>query len=245
MKIGILTTLWKRHNLETAVLSYWKDRILGDEPSYLDEFEFELLAVGSEGEASQFVADDAGWEYIKARNHPLSDKWNKGMAALEGRGLDGVVIMGSDDLLTANYFPLMREMVRRGARCVQIEDLYYYNAEDGSCAYSPRSHPGAGFFIHAEVLDRVKWKPWPSGVNRMLDGRLSSNLHQKAAPTALRSISDTAASGIILADIKTKCNMWAFNEISENTGREVEADGSIIETAFPGFLARLQSVNNR
>lgn len=246
MKIGILTTLWKRHDLETAVLSYWKDRILGDDPSYLDGFEFDLLAVGSEGEESASVAARAGWEYLEAPNEPLSDKWNAGARHLRGRGLDGIVVMGSDDIMTAAYFFALRDMVSQGAECVQIEDLYFYDVDSGSCVYSPRCHPGAGFYIGSSVLDRLDWQPWPSGVDRRLDGQMMGRIHGPGSPCSLRFIRDTARQGIILVDIKTNVNMWAYNEMSVNNGREESVDAdALFDLFFPGFTERLQTVINR
>ena len=90
MTLGILTTLWKRHAIAHIVLEHYAHMDLSPVHSV-------RLAVGSEGDVSRSLAEEAGWEYLEHDNLPLSDKWNAGMAALKGR-VDAVLIVGSDDI---------------------------------------------------------------------------------------------------------------------------------------------------
>lgn len=236
-RVGILTAIWGRHDLTRVVLEWYAGM-------YVPGYEFTLLAVGSEWAKSEELALSSGWEYIQYDNLPLSDKWNAGMEALKGRGLDGVVIVGSDDLISAAYFDAVAEHIRNGSTVVGLEDLYWYDVSTGDCMYDRRVHPGAGMYVSSKILDRVGWEPWPRGYDTMLDGAMMHNLYRHATPVATKYIDDTAERGVICIDLKTDCNMWAYKESVNFTGRCEPVDGAyVLDTTFPGVREKLTAIN--
>jgi len=229
MTIGLLTTLWKRHDLERVVLSYYRDL-------KVDGVDFVRLAVGSEGATSEAVAVESGWEYIKAPNNPLSDKWNKGAKALRGR-VDAICVIGSDDLIASEYFEAALVQIQTGAGAVGHIDCWYYDMDTSECIRIDRAHPGAGMIITAPVLDRMSWEPWPTGVNERLDGAMSNRMHTVGAPNALRKV---ASSDAVIVDIKSGTNKWSLDDMKQTIGRftRVSAD-DLFSKNFPGIREKI------
>lgn len=233
MRIGILTAIWQRHDLSRIVLEYYRDL-------EIDGVEFVRVAVGSEGKESKDLAESCGWEYVKAKNNPLSDKWNRGCESLKDR-VDAVLIVGSDDLLNKEYFEEAIVMLSTGSDCVSLEDMYTYSALDGSCHFIPRSYPGAGTIVKANQLDKVDWNPWPEGVNRRLDGAMLNRMYELAAPFPQRRIKTGAKS--VLVDIKSTVNMWSVQEIIEMVGRGHSVDGSdLLDKQFPDIREKINQL---
>jgi len=202
----------------------------------IEGVEFVLLAVGSDKE-SKDLANDCGWGYVKAKNNPLSNKWNAGCESLRGQ-VDAVLIVGSDDLLNKDYFTEAIIMLQTGQTAVGLDSLHYYSAPDGRCVYMERAYPGAGMMISAVSLDKVNWQPWRDGVNRRIDGQLMNKMHEQAYPFAYRGIKRGTKS--ILIDIKTDENIWTFNEMIEMIGRATDVDGAdLLDTHFPSIREKL------
>lgn len=225
--IGILTTLWKRHDLEDIVLEYYRNM-------HLDSVVFHRVAVGSEGEVSRFIAEASDWHYIEAPNNPLSDKWNAGMRYLEGK-VDAVLIVGSDDLLAPSTIHTLIAEWENGADVVSLEDLYYYDLDTDSLYYSVRSHPGAGMLVGASVLMRVSWQPWPSGKDIRLDGAMTNKLNTEGYPCRHKYLDNCREKGLVLVDIKSGINMWSVDQMKEMTDRVNLVPTEELEKTFPGL----------
>lgn len=235
-RLGILTTIWKRHALTAIVL----DHVVAWELPGLDCVR---LAVGSEGEASRTIAENAGWEYVEHNNLPLSDKWNAGMQRLAGR-VDAVLIIGSDDIMTQRAVELCLAEIEAGADVVGLEDLFYYDTATGQAYYGERHHPGAGMIARAEVLERVNWKPWDSGLNRNLDRAYTNRLQTKAYPCKFKYIGNCHEQAADLVDIKTGTNMWTVEQLAEATGRVYPVDSFVFENTFPDLRDKLNKQDN-
>lgn len=223
--IGILTALWKRHDLEALVMEYYRQL-------HIDGLNFVCVAVGSEGDVSRFNAESSGFHYVEAPNDPLSDKWNAGMRRLKDK-VDAVIVVGSDDLLSEKAIRTLVAEWENGNDMVGLEDLWYY--EGGRLFESIRSHPGAGVILGASVLMRVDWEPWPAGVARRLDGHMTNRLHTDGYPCKCKYIRDNLEHGLILLDIKSGVNMWTVEEMSQMTQRVHEIPAERLDEAFPGL----------
>lgn len=223
--IGILTTLWKRHDLESLVMEYY--RCL-----HIDGINLVRVAVGSEGAVSRFNAESSGFHYVEAPNDPLSDKWNAGMRYLKDK-VDAVILVGSDDILSESAIRTLVAEWENGADMVGLEDLWYY--EDGRLYESIRSHPGAGTILGASVLMRVDWEPWPKGIDRRLDGHMTNRLHTDGYPCRCKYIDKNIEKGLLLVDIKSDVNMWSSADMAQMTGRVNEIPVERLDEAFPGL----------
>ena len=231
--IGILTALWGRHELADIVLEYYRHLDM-------DGIEFDLCAVGSEGAASRFLAESNGWHYVEAPNEPLSDKWNAGMAYFENR-VDAVLIIGSDDFITPHTINVLIGAWEAGSDAVNINDLYFYDQAADTFHFAPRTNPGAGMLIDSTVLRRLGWAPWPSGIERRLDGHLMNRLHKQGYPCKYRNIKGARAKDLVLIDVKTPENMWSVDDMQAMTGRIEQLDPSEMDTLIPGLRDLLKT----
>jgi len=111
-RLCLLTCLWQRPELSRVVLQYYRD-IRGT----LTDVELEFVAIGSEGAASRQIAEANDFHYFEHANSPLSAKWNFGLQQTGAFDPDGVVLVGSDDLLSAG-------ILNHYARCLLQGDLF-------------------------------------------------------------------------------------------------------------------------
>jgi len=239
MKIALVTTLWKRDALERIVLRYYRDL-------KLDGIQLILVAAGSEGRASMERACDNGWHYVEAPNNPLSDKWNHALSAARLYNPDGVIVIGSDDLLNRGYFKMLVEEAKSQAGVIQLADAYFYDTANGEAVYMPRCNPGAGTYVTSEILRRMGWRLWRSGINRYLDREMSNYVRREAYPFEWRTIRDCESRGIVMLDIKTSVNMWSLDDNKRMTGnRQVVEDGpELLTEHFPTVYGKIKSLTS-
>ena len=165
MKLGILTCIWKRHELAAEMmrhtLRYAPDAV--------------CVAVGSDGPFSRRVATGAGWLYAEAPNNPRGAKWNAGLAVLRRAGVDAVVILGTDDFIGRGLPSLWQEWHEAGIDYGGLLDCYVYRALDyravrwtGYPEGSPRHGEtiGSGRFYSSALLEQLDWRIWPEGEAR-------------------------------------------------------------------------------
>lgn len=176
-RLGLLTAVWQRHDLVDFVLGYYRRVLDGDLPA-----KWEMIVVGSEGEASRALAERHGAHYVEAPNSPLSDKFNAGSLAARDLGMDGLVLVGSDDLLSARYLRFASSWCPAGPRAVGLSDCYILDFAGWGTWYWPgykgkrEGRPlGSGVVLSPELLRRLDWRPWMTGLDRNLDG----SMHQR------------------------------------------------------------------
>lgn len=217
-RLIVLTCVWKRPVLTSLVLrSYQRTQQL-----LADELNLCLLAVGSEGDDSRSLCQQYGFDYVEHANSPLSHKWNAGVQAVRNYDVDGLVIVGSDDLLSSNTFGIYAEKLSEGLDFFGISDLYFYNALSGVLGYwggyaltQPQrvGEPiGCGRCLSRRLLDRVDWNLWPAepGYEKGLDlVALRLAKVQGFQPSTWRM----AELGIKAVDVKAGDSITAFEEI--------------------------------
>jgi hypothetical protein len=164
MTIAILTPIWGRHELvrlaqhQLAIAS--------------DGLDVERWIVGSEGKMSSRLAAKCGAQYVEAPNLPLGRKVNIGLRRL--RRYDGVLAIGSDDLLTAGA---MRRMIEHpDADICGFLDCYRYIPSRDQLLYWPgydgeRKGETAGCrYYGRRLLELLEWQLWDEKRNSGLDG---------------------------------------------------------------------------
>lgn len=160
MRLGILTCLWKRHELAAVMMDH--TRFIA--PAAV------CVAVGSEGDSSRTLAEAHGWLYVESPNDPRGAKWNEGLHALRALGVDAVVILGSDDFIGRGLPVLWSEWHEAGIDYGGLLDCYVYRPADyRSCRWNgyPEGSPrhgetiGSGRFYSRRLLDAVDWRLWP------------------------------------------------------------------------------------
>jgi hypothetical protein len=232
VRIGLLIPVWQRHELARIVLAHYaKLKVNGAE--------IVSVVVGSEGDASRALADEVGALYVEAPNEPLSDKHNAGVHAMKGLHVDCFVNCGSDDLINAAYFEAVSHLIAEDCDYLALRGLWYYDAATKRLVYQHRGFPGAGTMLSAHILGLVDWNPWPSGLDRYLDGGLINRCRQHSKVQAW--VGDLRETDVRIVDVKTEVSMWDFDTITARAGVAVpeKAPAAWLKTHFPRSAASL------
>lgn len=235
MRIGILTALWQRRELARVVMTHHANLQIPD-------VELVPLAVGSEGKASRDLAHECGYHYVAARNHPVSDKLNKGMQAFASAGVDAVVVTDSDDLLNAAYFEHVAGKIAEGNELIELRGIYFYSAITDDLVYADAWSTGVGRCFSSSLLRRRRWTGWQPGMNKMLNSGQQVPLIQWANPRAW--VPDLRKTEIRVVDIKTGHNIWTFEQCVDEICRPdrrhpIPDTRAWFERHFPGTYDRI------
>lgn len=243
MRLIIVTAIWKRHPLTKIVLDYYS-QLAQDGPH-----DISLLAVGSEGKASETLCNDAGWNYIKAPNEPLSQKFNAVFEGARKYEPDAVLLVGSDDLL--EYMIIDYYMKHYGPEenyLLGLRDIYFYCIENSKAIYFPGYGPpspktiGAGRIFSRSILEQLKWRPWGEEVlPRGLDTACTKRMERLGIGEVAIPMCNTKG---ILCDFKMRMNypresLTPFGRLTE---RSDEANTSILDLAFPEQMKQIKAL---
>lgn len=139
----------------------------------------QLLAMGSEGEASRNLAGSEAVDYFETANEPLDAKFESGIQLTRRFQPDAVTLVGSDDMISAEYFNrAMRLIVSGEADVTGLLDCFLVDLPTGETFYwpgyahdsvghyrdGPRSREGeslgAGRMASRSILERIDWSPY-------------------------------------------------------------------------------------
>lgn len=206
-----------------------------------------MLVCGSEGEASRNVAESSGWNYIEAKNTPLTNKHNALFAHARTIPHDAVLLIGSDDLISPEIIEYYQKNYT--AECpdmIGFNTLHFYSIEQKKLIYfkgflkdrTGRITMGAGRLFPKRLLENIDYTPYPSrrGMNRGLDTITSQLLIKRnynEVEIDLRTIP-----GAMMLDIKSEISLTKFDRLLVNCE---EQDVSIFENKFPLQYKQLTS----
>ncbi len=174
MRRGLLTCAWGRRELAEIVLDYTRSIIDAAEDAY-----WTRIAVVSD-DADARIARVADWCSTRAPNDPRGAKWNAGLAHLRyiDSDIDAVMILGTDDLLSAGVFRAAVDAIRSGADWFGLRDAYIYSVAEERLVYWPGYDPHSGRVgetigtartYSRRYLDACDWKLWPDEATDGLD----------------------------------------------------------------------------
>ena len=214
MKLALVTCIYNRHDLESIVLENFKRQS--------KKYGFDVIVVGSEGDVSRNLAKDC--IYIEHPNNPVSDKHNAGVAKAKEIGCNGVILMGSDDIVSDNYFDFVKS--KEGSDSViGLKDLYFYSTRDKHLTYfkgyaNNAQTVGAGRFFPLSVLEKMNWTLWSSGLNRGLDTDCSNRLASKGIIEEMHAMNEV---DVCLVDVKHSVSIsgHSITKLGEQTNVEI------------------------
>lgn len=194
MKIALVIPVWKRHDLEKIVIDRFTEQS--------KEYGFEIIIAGSEGGLSKKLAK--GCHYIEVVNHPLSNKLNALLDKAKDLNVDGVVVMGSDDLVSNSYWDYVYSLKPNEDVYTGLKDVYFYSTFDKVLGHwkgykNSQQSAGAGRFYPSQVLDKVNWQLWDNGLFKGLDTNSSQKLSKVGVSERMVSMDE---SNSFLVDIK-------------------------------------------
>ena len=189
-RIVLLTCVWKRPELTDVVLEYYGE-MAREVREYVD---LRIVAVGSEGEVSKGLCEKHGCEYHECDNEPLNRKWEFGLRKARLLDPDGVVIAGSDDLISKTLFVEYSSLLRHGVLCAGVSDAYFMDCNSGELIYwrgyggkaRDKGMPyrigetlGMGRLLSKRLLDVIDVPLWGNEwLNKSLDRQMTLNLER-------------------------------------------------------------------
>jgi hypothetical protein len=206
MKIAIITTIWKRPELTKIVLNYYLQ--------FKDKYNLELICVGSEGDISRKLAK--GWHYIEYKNLPVSEKHNQLLIKAKQLKIDGVILIGSDDLMSEEVIKYYSEITTENV--LGFKDIYFYLCEQKELYYFKppiyRQTIGAGRFFPKKVLEKMNWQLWDNHLNHGLDTNCSGKLKELGIKEEGILLSDIDG---FIVDVKHSDNITIFAGVKHSS----------------------------
>lgn len=199
MRIALIIAIWKRHDLECVVIENFKRQ--------QKKFGFDIIVAGSEGDLSKKIAE--GCYYIEVKNYPVSDKHNQLIQKAKELKADGVVLMGSDDIVNDNFWEHIYSLSETESDVVGFKDIYFYDNFEKKLGYwegynNKNQTIGAGRFFSKEVLTKMGWKLWNKSLNSGLDSNCSQRLRAKGIKEKSLSMIEN---DVFIVDIKHTRNI--------------------------------------
>lgn len=202
--------------------------------------DIELLACGSEENDSRDLANSCGWNYLEAKNNPLTWKHNSLFNFANYFKHDAVMLIGSDDLVSREIIEYYQQNYNAESECVVgFNTLHFYSVSERKLIYfkgftkdrSERVTMGAGRLFPKKVLEKINYRPWDGtkrAMNRGLDTICSRWLVKNGIEE--REIKLDTIPGAMILDIKTAVNLTEFKRVLVNCN---ECDAQIAFDKFP------------
>jgi len=160
MRIGILTAVWRRHEL-----FYIFAKHLHSIQKPFKSHTFINLAVVSE-DLNQSLLCDCNFKTLRQRNNPVSEKFNAGMQEMREHNPDYVMILGSDDLISKKALSCLISKMKKDIDLIGISDCFFYDVKLQSLHYYPgySNHRrgeamGGGRCLSKRLLKELNWRP--------------------------------------------------------------------------------------
>ena len=225
MKLVAVMPIWKRPLLTSIVLRQWHEQI----HRLRGQIELHLICVGSEGKASSALL--SGYtdvmSYVEHANDPLNRKWSAGVEVAKYMNPDGLMIVGSDDLLSDSLFLAWKEKLSLGLNVFGLKDLYFFDASAIHLKHWPGYGPGR--LPHREgepvglarcysrhAMQTIDWQLWPYNPqrNNSLDFASMARLRKFGFEADVFTLAELGAKAV---DIKTDEGIITFERIPFDT----------------------------
>lgn len=211
MKVTIATMIWRRPEVFECFAVGVKNLIQS-----FPEIEFEVVAVGSEGEHSFQLAFNHGFTYHEYPNDNLGKKAQFRLDKVKETDPDYVLFLGSDDILTPSAFAYCIRHMNNRIEHIAPFDIYYLNrkrlyySEGYRVGHHRHGEPVApGRLLSASILNKLNWTLWDNSVvHRGLDSKAYARIKSAQNSYHYYSLKDI---GAMLIDIKTSENLSTFN----------------------------------
>lgn len=194
MKLALITAIWKRHDLEKITIN----RLIEQSKKH----GFEVIIAGSEGDVSQNLAK--GCHYVEIDNFPVSNKHNALLTKAKELDVDGVILIGSDCLLSNGFWTYAKKLKKDETKVVGLTDAYFYDTISKQMGHwkgykNGTQSVGSGRFFSKAILDKVDWKLWDDGLDKGLDTNCTHRLNTLGIKDSFNTMKDLKA---YIVDVK-------------------------------------------
>jgi hypothetical protein len=221
IKLAIVASVWKRP--EVVDMFYSGVQNLRKK---CPQFEISLVISGSIQDEdfihSEFIFGRrmkqnhlTSFKYIEIPNEPLAAKVNASTYACKNLGVDYVLCLGSDDIMTPELLDEYAIHMRNGVDFIGVTDFYFYDTVSGKSLYwggytevYRKGHTaGAARAISARLMNQWDWMPWENRDSLVLDKSMQDKL--KITPHTIHTFS-MKEKKLFALDIKSETNMTPF-----------------------------------
>lgn len=177
------------------------------------------------------------FEVVVRPNDPLSGKFNAALEAALRIGATRIMILPSDDFVSAQWVMAAREseedyMYPHTLATVDSETQATYKITKlsfGTLKY------GAGRVVSRKVIEKLGGRLWPENLNRGLDGASHAAITRAGFPVKV-----VETEGIPITDVKTKENLWPF-QTWQTSGRPCTIDEAL-HMCSPSVRAQIDAL---
>lgn len=103
---------------------------------------------------------------VSHRSDPIGKKFNDGINIGTVYPFDGVMIVGSDDLIAPSVF---QQIARDLPIYQELRGVHFYDSHSGEMVWDPHFLCGSGKYFSAEFLDRCDWRPYDDEADKNVD----------------------------------------------------------------------------
>lgn len=171
-KIICIMCSYKREKLLDYVLNYL---------SNINEF-FKIIIVGSDLKEKKIVDKYKICEFHMFNNFPVNEKWNKGVVESRKYNPDGILILGSDDIVTKEYVRYCKYLLSENYNIIGVRSWFTLLKDNDMISdiafmgYTDKrlnnETLGAGRVISNQILNLLDWNLYKFNIprNKGLDG---------------------------------------------------------------------------
>lgn len=142
---------------------------------------------------------------------PLGEKFNQGIAYASLFEPDGVMIVGSDDLVAPRVF---ENIVQKKPRYQEIKGVHFFNSKTLEMVFARKSHCGAGKYFSKDFLVECDYAPYDDKAERNVDNGPSRWV------TGAREVVESELYSPCCIDIKTATNMTPWEVVERYNATE-------------------------
>lgn len=107
---------------------------------------------------------------VHHNNFPLGSKWQAGVNAAKMLKADPLIINGSDDILSPEYFKKVEAFIANGYDFIGLKNWYVYDKKEMfHFHYTPAQPLGGGRAYTAKLLNKLNWVLFDIDRNKLLD----------------------------------------------------------------------------
>lgn len=209
MRVVITTMVWKRPD----IFELWAKGIKRLQENF-PEVELIASVCGSEGERSRAMVESHGFDYIEHPNQPIGKKANARLRRTKEFEPDYVILVGSDDLLSNDWFAYNLERMKEGYDEIAPMDIFYFDTHTLTSHYSVgyinhrRGEPIAvGRCVSRKLLERVDYTLWPDGIKIGLDSRSRERINNAKESHHYYHCNEE---GLVVCDVKGDDSVHLF-----------------------------------
>lgn len=220
MKIAFITAMWRRPGIFELF-----GKGIQNLQKHFPDVEIQCFVAGSEGEVSKSLAEKFGFVYTEFSNEHLNKKFNAACLSSKEWGPDRIIIMGSDNIMSADCFQMYLRL--HVYDLISIASCHFIDTVTGAAFFwsgysDPERHIAVGKSYGRKLLERMDY-------TICFDGHLYMTL-EYGMELMLKNIECTKAvlHGQLVFDIKSPVNMNAFklwDNCTATNAREVLTAG--------------------